>query len=317
MDITEKDEIVGAIRAIRREINTIHKIIKLIAEDESDVFYPAGMGSAYYADMESLGFSVDYWTYVYCMDLTTDFSEMERWQFDLILDLINNNLPYKTFTYDEYLEEYGDNIIGLEGIPGFIIGVTEYDKRNDTHFALLIIRCFEALGKSLQQFCKKESGTFNSNTANLLAGMRGYVYTEIIDEEDLDSVGKLIEKEEVDEFSQEDEYDFNDEETNYHNFLKLMQREQDKEIKEAFVILNEMMNTFENWFPKKEFDSEEDLEMAKNRFATAKLSLELGEYSNEDDDYLCYIQEQVAENPRYDKAMGTFIKALVKEYGWL
>ena len=77
------------------------------------------------------------------------------------------------------------------------------------------------------------------------------------------------------------------------------------------------MNTFENWFPKKEFDSEEDLEMAKNRFATAKLSLELGEYSNEDDDYLSYIREQVAENPRYDKAMGTFIKALVKEYGWL
>lgn len=88
------------------------------------------------------------------------------------------------------------------------------------------------------------------------------------------------------------------------------------DLKEAFHVLNEMMNTFEDWFPLDESDTEEDLESYKNRFAGTKLCLELGEYSGDDYDYLHYIQGVVAGNPRFYQAIRTFISALSREYRW-
>jgi hypothetical protein len=82
-------------------------------------------------------------------------------------------------------------------------------------------------------------------------------------------------------------------------------------------VLNEMMKTFETWFPIDDSDTKEEIEMYKNGFARTKLCLELGEYSRDDYEYLFYIQNTVIENSYYYKAIQTFIFALSEEYGWI
>lgn len=89
------------------------------------------------------------------------------------------------------------------------------------------------------------------------------------------------------------------------------------ELKEAYQVLNGMMNTFELWFPIDDSDTKEEIEMYKERFASTKLCLELGEYSRDDYEYLFYIQDTVIENSYYHKAIQTFIFALSEEYGWI
>lgn len=91
----------------------------------------------------------------------------------------------------------------------------------------------------------------------------------------------------------------------------------DMELKEAYQVLNEMMKTFEIWFPIDDSYTKEEIEMYKERFARTKLCLELGEYSREDYDYLFYIHEVVADNAKYDRAISAFIGALSEEYGWI
>jgi hypothetical protein len=91
----------------------------------------------------------------------------------------------------------------------------------------------------------------------------------------------------------------------------------DMELREAYEVLNEMMNFFETWFPMEESDTEEDIELYKKRFATTKLCLELGEYTREDYDYLFLVREMVVDNRNYYKAIGVYIEALSEEYGWI
>ena len=78
-----------------------------------------------------------------------------------------------------------------------------------------------------------------------------------------------------------------------------------------------MMVAFENWFPLDDSDTKEEIEMYKERFAATKLCLELGEYSREDYEYLIFINDIVAENEKYRKAISAFIGALSEEYGWI
>jgi hypothetical protein len=91
----------------------------------------------------------------------------------------------------------------------------------------------------------------------------------------------------------------------------------DMKRQEAYQVLNEMMKSFETWFPIEESDTKEDIEICKGRFATTKLCLELGEYTGEDYDYLFFIREMVVDNTNYYKAIGVFIAALSEEYGWI
>ena len=310
-------EMAEALNNIRRDINTLHKIIEFIAEDKSDVFYPAKTDSAYYADRESLDYFVDHWIFEYCMDLTTDYGELEEWEFDFVLNLMENNLPYKAFSYEDYLKEYGEYLVGEEDVPGFIIGAVEYDKRNDTEFAMMLIRCLESIGKNVQHFCKEELDTQNFDPTDLLIDTVKYVYTQILMEEEPDIEERLLLIKEEKENNQYDEYDFDDEEKNYRDFLRISEYERRMEIKEAYKILNEMMDSFETWFPASESDTEEEMGMYKARFAETKLQLELGEYSGEDKEYLSYIQEILAKNSRYQKTIGVFIRELSEEYGWI
>ncbi len=208
-------EMENTLETIRREINTIHKIIKMIAVDEGVGFYPTGNEPAFNQGITDLGISVDHWIFEYCMDLTTVYEDLEEWEFDFILDMIDDNLPYKMFDYEEYHNEYGHYPIGENGVPGFVIGVVEYDKRNDTGFALILYRCFEVLGKCTQNFCKEELYTHNTNPTELLSDILEYIYSEIIDEKDPDADEQLIKLEE-DEFEdsddEEDEFEDSDDE---------------------------------------------------------------------------------------------------------
>ena len=88
------------------------------------------------------------------------------------------------------------------------------------------------------------------------------------------------------------------------------------DLKSAYEVLNEMMDNFEDWFPMKPTDTEEDLVSYKNRFAGTKLCLEVGEYTGDDYDYLHYLQGVVSKYPRYYQAIRTFINALSREYRW-
>ena len=202
-------EMEKTLKTIRREINTIHKIIKMIADDESHVFYPMENEYALYEDLEDLVFSVDHWIFEYCMDLTTVYEDLEEWEFKFILDMIDENLPYKMFDYEEYHNEYGHYPIGENGVPGFVIGAVEYDKRNDTGFALILYRCFEVLGKCTQNFCKEELYTHNTNPTELLSDIMEYIYSEIIDEKDpdLDELLIMLEEDEFEDLDDEDEDD--------------------------------------------------------------------------------------------------------------
>lgn len=89
------------------------------------------------------------------------------------------------------------------------------------------------------------------------------------------------------------------------------------ELREAYQVLNEMMKSFETWFPIEESDTKEDIENYKERFAATKLCLELGEYTRDDYDYLFIVRDMVVENINYYEAIGVFIVALSKEYGWI
>lgn len=88
-------------------------------------------------------------------------------------------------------------------------------------------------------------------------------------------------------------------------------------IEEAFKVLNRMMDSFETWFPIDASDTEEEIEMYKEGFARAKLSLELGEYDRDVLDYLCRIHELVTGNEEYSKAIRVFMAALGEEFGWI
>lgn len=89
------------------------------------------------------------------------------------------------------------------------------------------------------------------------------------------------------------------------------------ELREAYHILNEMMDSFETWFPIEESCTNEDIEMYKESFAATKLCLELGEYTREDYEYLFFVHDMVVDNINYYEAIGVFIGALSKEYGWI
>lgn len=89
------------------------------------------------------------------------------------------------------------------------------------------------------------------------------------------------------------------------------------EIKEAYQVLNEMMNTFEGWFPIDETDSKNDIETYRERFAATKLCLELGEYTRYDYEYLFFVCDIVVDRKLYFKAINVFISALSEEYGWI
>jgi len=89
------------------------------------------------------------------------------------------------------------------------------------------------------------------------------------------------------------------------------------DIKEAFSVLNQMMDSFEKWFPIGEADTKEDIEIDKESFAATKLCLELGEYTRCDYDYLFWLRGIVADDEYYTTAIGVFIEALSHEYGWI
>lgn len=114
------------------------------------------------------------------------------------------------------------------------------------------------------------------------------------------------------DYDEDEDEDFEDD-LDFFSYREVVTAE---DLKEAFHVLNEMMDNFEDWFPIDESDTEEDVESYKNRFAGTKLCLELGEYSGDDYDYLHYIQGVVAGNPRFYQAIRTFIGALSREYRW-
>ncbi|MBK5262724.1 MAG: hypothetical protein JJE17_09170 [Peptostreptococcaceae bacterium] len=89
------------------------------------------------------------------------------------------------------------------------------------------------------------------------------------------------------------------------------------QLQEAYQVLNEMMKTFETWFPIEDSDTKEEIEMYKERFAATKLCIELGEYTKDDYEYLFFIYGLVVDNMVYYKAIGVFIGALSEEYGWI
>ena len=69
------------------------------------------------------------------------------------------------------------------------------------------------------------------------------------------------------------------------DFETFMWKETKKEIEQAYLVLNEMIESFTEWFPFDETYSDNDKQDAENAFARTKLCLELGEYSR--DDYEC------------------------------
>ena len=81
-----------------------------------------------------------------------------------------------------------------------------------------------------------------------------------------------------------------------------------------YSILNDMMHDFDSWFPFDESDDEETREMYRDGFARAKLTLELGEYTSEDLEFLISYLESiagiVADNDVYYDAISDFIYAL-------
>ena len=89
------------------------------------------------------------------------------------------------------------------------------------------------------------------------------------------------------------------------------------ELQEAYSVLNDMMKSFEEWFPVEDLEDEESIELYKERFASTKLCLELGEYTREDYEYLFHIRRLVLENEIYYEAIEVFIIALSGEYGWI
>lgn len=89
------------------------------------------------------------------------------------------------------------------------------------------------------------------------------------------------------------------------------------DLKEAYRVLIEMLDSFESWYPMKAGFESDEMEMRKNRFAVTKLNLELGEYTGEDYEYLLCFQDLTVGYPRYTEAIKIFIEALSLEYGWI
>jgi hypothetical protein len=103
-----------------------------------------------------------------------------------------------------------------------------------------------------------------------------------------------------------------------------MDEYQHEQIESAFLVLNDMMDTFEQWYPQhydflpeeeQEHLSKAEMEEAKEQFAHTKLMLELGEYRSDDYDYLKWLQDRVLDNEQYFEALNIFIYALSEEYG--
>lgn len=100
-------------------------------------------------------------------------------------------------------------------------------------------------------------------------------------------------------------------------FEQFLYDERQKDLKKAFAVLNKMMETFKDWFPFDADYDENDRKNAEESFARTKLCLELGEYDNDDYEYLFWIREKCAGYQEYDWAIGVFITALSDEYGWI
>jgi hypothetical protein len=87
--------------------------------------------------------------------------------------------------------------------------------------------------------------------------------------------------------------------------------------KEAYPVLQKMMEDFDSWFPFDGTEDEEEREMYREGFARCKLNLELGEYTRDDLDYLQRIYDTVEDDEEYRGAIMAFIVALSDEYGWI
>lgn len=86
--------------------------------------------------------------------------------------------------------------------------------------------------------------------------------------------------------------------------------------KEAYPVLHKMMEDFDHWFPFGGTEDHDEKEMYREGFARCKLNLELGEYTEDDLDYLCRIFDVVKDyNDEYRAAIMAFISALSDEYG--
>lgn len=100
-------------------------------------------------------------------------------------------------------------------------------------------------------------------------------------------------------------------------FEEFLRNERQKDLKKAFSILNDMMDRFRAWFPFDETYDESDKQDAEEAFARTKLLLELGEYTENEYEYLFWLREKCAGYEEYDWAIGVFIGALSEEYGWI
>lgn len=87
--------------------------------------------------------------------------------------------------------------------------------------------------------------------------------------------------------------------------------------KEAYPVLEKMMDDFDSWFPFDGSEDEEERDMYREGFARCKLNLELGEYTRDDLDYLYQIYDTVKDSEEYRAAIMAFIVALSDEYGWI
>lgn len=87
--------------------------------------------------------------------------------------------------------------------------------------------------------------------------------------------------------------------------------------KEAYPVLQKMIEDFDSWFPFDGTEDEEEREMYREGFARCKLNLEIGEYTRDDLDYLHRIYDTVEANEEYRDAIMAFIVALSDEYGWI
>lgn len=100
-------------------------------------------------------------------------------------------------------------------------------------------------------------------------------------------------------------------------FEQYLRNERQKNLKKAFSIMNDMMDTFREWFPFDATYDGSDKRDAEDAFARTKLLLELGEYTKDDYEYLFWLREKCAGYEEYEWSIGVFIRALSEEYGWI
>ena len=83
-----------------------------------------------------------------------------------------------------------------------------------------------------------------------------------------------------------------------------------------YSVLNDMMRDFDSWFPFDESDDEETREMYRDGFARAKLTLELGEYTREDLEFLISYLESIAGIVADDDVYYDAISDFIYELSW-